>query len=333
MYSSVVISAGHSSHVRGAAGPTPWGLDEVNEARKVMDRVASELRSRGVKVVTYADTVSTSQNENLNRIVDFHNSKPRELDVSVHFNAYQTTAKAMGTEVLYLTQNKLAADLSKAIASNGFINRGAKVRSDLFFLNHTAMPSVLLETCFVDSESDCKIYRDKFNSICASIANVIGGKSYETVPPEGIEEPPPPMLIEEATVTGKCSWFGGPEDTGVSPSEGLAFIYDLTPENQFLFLPLQPAGTTGLARRLNTEVAYCAMRFDYSVHPKNTLLQKRVLVRNPKTGFAIVCTPCDWGPHQDTGRIIDLSPSVMRDLELETDTLVDVIFPYEEVEK
>ena len=28
-------------------------------------------------------------------------------------------------------------------------------------------------------------------------------------------------------VTGKVSWFGGPDDTGVSPSEGLAFIYDI----------------------------------------------------------------------------------------------------------
>ena len=26
-------------------------------------------------------------------------------------------------------------------------------------------------------------------------------------------------------MTGKCSWFGGPEDDGVSPDEGLAFIY------------------------------------------------------------------------------------------------------------
>ena len=67
-YDSVVISSGHSKHVRGAAGPTPWGLDEVNEARKVVDRVAAELRTRGVKVVTYHDDVSTSQNENLNRM-------------------------------------------------------------------------------------------------------------------------------------------------------------------------------------------------------------------------------------------------------------------------
>jgi len=28
----IAMSSGHSKAVRGAAGPSPWGLDEVNEA-------------------------------------------------------------------------------------------------------------------------------------------------------------------------------------------------------------------------------------------------------------------------------------------------------------
>jgi len=332
-YSSVVISAGHSKHVRGAAGPTPWGLDEVDEARKVMDRVAAELRSRGVTVKTYADDVSKTQSENLNRIVDYHNSQKRDLDVSVHFNAYQVTSKAMGTEVLYLTQFQLATNLSHAIASNGFINRGAKVRSDLFFLNHTAMPAVLLEICFVDSEADAKIYHDKFDHICASIANVIGGSSYETVPPSA-EGPPPPMLTDALfQATGKCSWFGGPNDlTGVSASEGLAFFQSVTLENQHLFLPNQPAGSTGLARRLNPWVHYIACRWDYSVTPKAMLAACAdvALVRAAKTGREMIAFPADWGPNETTGRVADLSESLMEDLGITTDDEVTVTFPYRE---
>ena len=74
------------------------------------------------------------------------------------------------------------------------------------------------------------------------------------------------MLTEALfQATGKCSWFGGPNDlTGVSASEGLAFHYDVTAENQHLFLPYQPAGSTGLARRLNPWVHYIACRWDYS---------------------------------------------------------------------
>src|SRR5262252_1599756 len=119
----IVISSGHGKYVRGASGY----LDEVDEARKVVDEVAVLLRDLGANVETFHDDVSTSQNENLNRIVDYHNARTRDLDVSVHFNAYETTSKPMGTEVLYVTQHDLAADTSEAIAdAGGFINRGAK---------------------------------------------------------------------------------------------------------------------------------------------------------------------------------------------------------------
>jgi N-acetylmuramoyl-L-alanine amidase len=66
----------------------------------------------------------------------------------------------MGCEVLYLSQSTLAAQISAAIAAAGkFKNRGAKKRTDLYFLNETGMPAVLLEVCFVDSEADAALYR------------------------------------------------------------------------------------------------------------------------------------------------------------------------------
>jgi N-acetylmuramoyl-L-alanine amidase len=318
MYNRIVISSGHSKFVRGASDE----LDEVTEARRVVEHLADELIGRGIDVVTYHDDVSKAQQENLQRIVDAHNREVRDLDVSIHFNAYVETDEPRGVEVLYVTQSALAAEVSRAIANAGdFINRGAKKRTDLYFLNQTAMPSILIETCFVDSTSDAENYRTNFDLICEAIADVLGG---------GVIEKPPPSE-EASVVTGTCSSFGGPDDTGVSPSEGLAFIYDITPENQWLFLPIAPANCSGLARRLNTRVHYCAMRWDYSVHPKETLLQKTVLVRNPKTGVALTCTPADWGPHEEkTGRLIDLSPSMMTDLGLETDDVVEVTFPYTE---
>ena len=313
-YNRIVISSGHSEFVRGASDE----LDEVTEARRVVERLADELGGRGVDVVTYHDMVSKSQNENLQRIVDFHNSKARDIDCSIHFNAHVETDEPRGCEVLYVSQSSLASQVSVAIADAGdLVNRGAKKRTDLYFLNNTAMPAILIEVCFVDSTADADNYRDHFDLICEAIADVISGSVVDR-PPEASD-----------AVSGTCSWFGGPDDQGVSPSEGLAFIYDITEENQFLFLPIQPEGTNGLARRLNPTTHYCAMRWDYSQHPKETLLQKTVLVRNPKTGFALTCAPADWGPHEEkTGRIIDLSPSMMLDLDLETDDTVEVIFPY-----
>jgi N-acetylmuramoyl-L-alanine amidase len=324
-YSSVVISSGHGKHVRGASGI----IDEVDEARKVVDRLASELVARGVATHKFHDNTSKSQNENLNTIVNFHNKQKRELDVSVHFNAYQKTSKPMGTEVLYVTQQSLASTVSSAIAASGFINRGAKKRTDLFFLNNTSKPAILLEICFVDSDADVIIYDECFNDICASIADVLGGDAIgETEPPPGAGAGGSAPDAAFHTV-GRVSHFGGPDDTGVSAGEGLAFVFKMEDAPQ-LFLPFQPAGTTGLARRLNPFVHYVACRWDYSVTPKPSLLEDVALVRATKTGLAMKAFPADWGPHQDTGRVADISPGLMDDLGINTDDEVEVIFPYRE---
>ena len=112
----------------------------------------------------------------------------------------------------------------------------------------------------------------------------------------------------------------------MSDSEGLAFHYALTEANQHLFLPLQPLGTSGLARRLNAKaVHYVACRWDYSVTPKEMLAGPQMaLVTNTKTGMAQTAFPADWGPNDQTGRAADLTPALMRDLGLETDDDVEV---------
>jgi N-acetylmuramoyl-L-alanine amidase len=315
-FNRIVISSGHGKYVRGASGV----IDEVDEARRVVERVANELRHRGVDVVTYHDDVSKSQSENLNRITDFHNSKTRDLDISVHFNAYVETAKPMGTEVLYVTQGALAAEMSSAIAACGFLNRGAKKRTDLHFLNSTEMPALLLEVCFVDSEADCETYGYAFDMVCENIASVIGGGDDIVILPP---------LEDVYSVTGKVSMFGGPDDDGISASEGLAFI-DSVDDAPQLFLPYQPEGTTGLARRLNPYIHYIACRWNYDKVPKSEMTNHVALVRAVESGIAMKAFPADWGPHQDTGRVADISPGLMMDLGIDTDDEVEVIFPYME---
>jgi N-acetylmuramoyl-L-alanine amidase len=322
-YSSIVLSSGHGKYVRGASGI----IDEVDEARRVVDELANQFRDRGVDVKVFHDDTSHSQNENLNRIVDYHNAQSRDLDVSVHFNAYEPCEKPMGTEVLYVTQSSLASQVSAAIASCGFINRGGKKRTDLFFLNNTEMPAILIEVCFVDSEADCNLYDREFSAICDAIADVLGGEGDGTDElPGRPERPDRPEQPPSLNVSGKCSSFGGPEDTGVSPSEGLAFISDMD-QAPHLFLPYQPEGTSGLARRLNPYVHYIACRWDYDDIPKSEMLDHVALVRSPMTGIELTAIPADWGPHEDTGRVADLSPSLMQDLGLSTDDVVQVIFP------
>lgn len=169
---TIVISAGHGLYVRGAQGPPPWGLDEVDEARKVTSQVAAYMREGGAQVFEYYENSAHTQEQNLANIVDYHNSQARDLDISVHFNAYDTTAH--GTEVLYVSQETIARQLSAAIAGAGqFTDRGAKYRNNLYFLNQTSGPAVLIELAFCDHRGDCELYRKNFEAICLAIAETI----------------------------------------------------------------------------------------------------------------------------------------------------------------
>ena len=130
-------------------------------------------------------------------------------------------------------------------------------------------------------------------------------------------------------IKGKCSSFGGPNDMGVSPSEGLALYehYDVH-THPWLFLENQPPHTTGVARRLNPNIPYIACRWNYEQTPREWLRKEMIQVasaKNPNTFFSAY--PVDWGPNEDTGRVADLSPGLMKYLGLETNDEVIVRIP------
>ena len=93
-YKQINISSGHSINCQGASGY----INEVTEARKVVDRVYEMCKAVGIEVYKYHDTASSSS-QNLANIVNFHNRFKDGIDVSIHFNAYQTTSNPMGVEV------------------------------------------------------------------------------------------------------------------------------------------------------------------------------------------------------------------------------------------
>jgi hypothetical protein len=311
----IVISSGHGLKIRGASCAEPWGLDEVDESRRVVGEVAEWLTLNGYDVEQLHDDVSTNQSDNLHWLVSHHNAFPAEdrLDCSIHFNAYTIDKNASrGVETLYISQKTLAQQVSQAIAAASGLklrgDAGAVYRPDLYFLNGTtgSRGAILIETCFVDAGYDCTCYDQSFAQIIEAIA--------DTITPDA--EP------VEFFVRGKCSWFGGPEDDGVSPSEQLAW-WETTevgrkdaPE---LFLPYQPSGTTGPARALDPSTSYIAMRWDYENQwSKAELASGDVLfwVYAPKTGKRYKARPADWGPHDEAtgGRVADISPGLMNAL-------------------
>jgi hypothetical protein len=128
-------------------------------------------------------------------------------------------------------------------------------------------------------------------------------------------------------VEGKMSTFGGPLDFGMKPDEGLALFSkpDLEdPKYAYLFLPAPPPGTSGLGRRLNPNQFYFACRWNYSATPKEFLRRSLASVENPKNGRKVDARPVDWGPHERTGRVADLSPGLAAALRLNTDDVVRI---------
>lgn len=188
----VILSKAHSKKVQGASK----FINEVEESIKVVNRV-EELCNEMKKgsIITYQETKATNKTDNLNNIIKFHNSKSKDLNISIHFNDaifkdngkdVDYTEKAVGIEIFYCSDNgKVVAKKyqDKLVKVSGFKDRGIKYDGDykkLGFLRNTTGTSILIELCFVNSKKDVEIYKKNFEKICIALAELITGETYKS---------------------------------------------------------------------------------------------------------------------------------------------------------
>lgn len=144
------LHGGHNNIVQGA---NYGGRKEHIMDRLVKDAVAAKLRGLGHTVYDDTDEVGRTQPQNLSNIVRKCNSHDVDLVISFHLNAYD--GKANGVEVCYYDQQALAAKVSAQLSKDiGWSNRGAKKRTDLYVLNETKAPAILIELGFIDNDTD-----------------------------------------------------------------------------------------------------------------------------------------------------------------------------------
>ena len=149
---------------------------------------------------------------------------------------------------------------------------------------------------------------------------------------DGVIKPPEPEQPDDDvlfTASGTCSTLATPR----IPASVRQRAWPLSTiiRAPYLFLPYQPSGTSGLARRLDPSVFYLACRWDYDITSKLMLRDSgyMALVTAKKTGISRLAHPADWGPHEEqTGRAADLSPALAESLGVGTDDVVTVIYPY-----
>lgn len=173
----LAIDIGHNvPYDRGAVGIRKE--DDLN--RLVGNTLISKLRGRGIKVVNCTPSTAKSLNDSLYQRVVTANNCGATLFVSIHHNA---CPGGYGAEVLCIKDNyqdgiaiKVGEAILKELATLGLRNRGVKDRRDLYVLNNTSMPAVLVECAFVDSSSDMANYNPEksaaaiYKGICTALA-------------------------------------------------------------------------------------------------------------------------------------------------------------------
>ena len=152
--------------------------DDLN--RLVGNALISKLRERGIKVVNCTPNTAKSLNDSLYQRVITANNSGATLFVSIHHNA---CPGGYGAEVLCIKNNyqgglstKVGEAILNELSSLGLRNRGVKDRRDLYVINNTSMPALIVECAFVDSSSDMANYNPEktataiYKGICTALA-------------------------------------------------------------------------------------------------------------------------------------------------------------------
>ena len=141
----ICIDPGHGGNDSGAGGPT--GLEEATVALELSSMLSDALNNLGI------DTIITREDDEfieLGTRCDIANAWEADYFVSVHLNSNGPTA--VGIETLYKTESgkKLATPVQEMlIEATGDRDRGLKHRTDLYVLNGTNMPAILVEVGFI----------------------------------------------------------------------------------------------------------------------------------------------------------------------------------------
>lgn len=177
----VTIHAGHNQSGKAACGAVGI-LDESREARVIVKKVIKLLKANGIKAVDCTVNDGKGQIDVLQRICAACNAvKDAGLNISIHFNSgagdQKGNGKTTGTEVLVAENKDDKGDVAKRICNQmeklGFRKRGVKVRKNLYFLNHTKKPALLVEVCFVDDKDDAKLYQKNKDAVAKAIVKAI----------------------------------------------------------------------------------------------------------------------------------------------------------------
>lgn len=157
----IAVDIGHNVPRPMVRGSLNGAYSEDYMTKSVGEKVIYKLRTKGYDVVNTLPKGRYTQSDELKYRADVANKNKADKFVSIHFNSFNDGV-GNGSEVYYSTEEGSSAMAQKVVNnlsnSFGFKNRGKQPQGDLYVLQNTNMPGILVEGCFITNQNDM----DKF---------------------------------------------------------------------------------------------------------------------------------------------------------------------------
>ena len=183
MLYTIMLDAGH---VGADPGAVYEGRQEKDDNLRLALAVGNILENNGIHVL-YTRTGDVYQTPFEKAAIA--NRSGADFFISFHRNSSPQANQYQGVEVLVYDKSgikyEMAQNIVGALGELGFREIGVKERPGLVVLRRTKMPALLIETGFINSVEDNRLFDEKFNEIAQAIADAILG----TLDEKTVEEP------------------------------------------------------------------------------------------------------------------------------------------------
>lgn len=216
MAEKIVIDAGHNGLTD--PGAVFNGRRESDDVLRLA-RAVGDILARNGYDIDYTRTGDIAQT--VVQKAQYANNAGADLFVSLHRNMATYPEQYNGVQTLVYDRSGIKVPMAENINSNlegvGFRNINVDVRPDLAVLRRTAMPALLVEVGFIDSERDNQLFDTRFDEIAQAIADGI----MDTLNTEGTGMSSAPSM---GSVSGMASASSSGAASGMSaiPSMGTA---------------------------------------------------------------------------------------------------------------
>lgn len=170
---TIMLDAGHGGVDPGAQYQ---GRQEKDDNLRLTLAVGEILASNGINVL-YTRTTDVYQTPF--EKAQIANQSGADLFISFHRNSGPVANQYDGAQVLVYDKRGLKYEMAKnilgALGEVGFKELGIEARPGLVVLRRTRMPALLIETGFINSDKDNKLFDEKFQEIAKAIAGAVLG--------------------------------------------------------------------------------------------------------------------------------------------------------------